>query len=74
MGLIIDEPRIASARFTQTASIVIIPRGAFEKRLERINPFVRGLIKLMIYHIQKIWIYSSPDTEIEAIPQTVCSR
>lgn len=53
MGLIIDEPRMASARCTQTASIVIISKSAFENRLEKIDPFVRGLIKLMIYHIRK---------------------
>jgi len=53
MGLIIDEPRMASARCTQAASIIIISKGAFEKRLEGIDPFVRGLIKLMTYHIRK---------------------
>ena len=53
MGLIINEPRTASARCTQPASIVIISQGEFEDRLEKIDPFVRGLIKLMIHHIRK---------------------
>tara|TARA_B100001142_G_C14125597_1_gene574813 strand:- start:198 stop:557 length:360 start_codon:yes stop_codon:yes gene_type:complete len=53
MGLIIDEPRMASARCTKSASIIIISQGAFEDRLASIDPFVRGLIKLMIHHIRK---------------------
>ena len=52
MGLIVGEPRMASARCTQSASIIVISKGEFENRLEKVDPFVRGLIKLMVHHIR----------------------
>jgi CRP-like cAMP-binding protein len=57
MGLIVGQPRMASARCTQTAAIVVISSGEFEQRLEKIDPFVRGLIKLMVHHIRENFNY-----------------
>ena len=53
MGLIIGQPRMASARCKENASIIVITKGEFEQRLEKIDPFVRGLVKLMIHHIRE---------------------
>ena len=53
MGLIVGQPRMASARCTKNSSIIVISNGEFEQRLEKIDPFVRGLIKLMIHHIRE---------------------
>jgi CRP/FNR family cyclic AMP-dependent transcriptional regulator len=52
MGLIVGEPRMASARCTESSTIIVISKGEFDNRLEKIDPFVRGLIKLMVHHIQ----------------------
>ena len=51
MGLIVGQPRMASARCSQNATIIVITQSEFEKRLEKIDPFIRGLIKLMSHHI-----------------------
>ena len=52
MGLIVGEPRMASARCTKNSTIIVISKGEFDNRLEKVDPFVRGLIKLMIHHIR----------------------
>ena len=51
MGLIIGQPRMASARCSQNATIIVITQSEFERRLAKIDPFIRGLIKLMSHHI-----------------------
>tara|TARA_B100001142_G_C14275967_1_gene632821 strand:- start:1083 stop:1433 length:351 start_codon:yes stop_codon:yes gene_type:complete len=57
MGLIVGQPRMASARCSKNATIVVITQSEFEKRLEKIDPFIRGLIKLMSHHIRKNTTY-----------------
>jgi CRP-like cAMP-binding protein len=53
LGLIIGQPRMASARCKKNSTIVVITQGEFEQRLEKVDPFVRGLIKLMAHHIRE---------------------
>ena len=53
MGLIVGQPRMASARCTKNSTIVVISQSVFEQRLEKTDPFVRGLIKLMAHHIRE---------------------
>lgn len=48
MALIDDETRMASAKtFNGPAELLAIDRDTFKKRLEELDPFSRGLIKIL---------------------------
>ena len=48
MALIDDETRMASAKtFNGPADLLVIDRNTFKKRLEELDPFSRGLIKIL---------------------------
>jgi len=55
MALIDDQPRMASARAAgQNVDLIIITRKMFQKKLESSDPFVQGLVCILVHHVRSI--------------------
>lgn len=54
MALIDDKPRMASARSIDQTTVIVISRMTFRKKLEKTDPFVRGLLNIMVGNIRSI--------------------
>ena len=46
MGLVDDRPRMATARAKTGATLIIVSRAMFEKKLIKADPFIRGLLNI----------------------------
>ncbi len=53
MALIDSKPRMAAARCTKGATIIVVTRGMFDQKLTKADPFIRGLMKILVDHIRK---------------------
>ena len=47
MALIDNQPRMANARATKTTTIICVTRQMFDEKLNRADPFIRGLLKIL---------------------------
>jgi len=54
MALIDNQVRMASAKAVGPASILVVTRDAFVKRMTALDPFTRGLIKILADNIRSI--------------------
>ncbi len=54
MALIDSKPRMASARCSKGSTIIIVSRGTFEEKLTKSDPFIRGLLNILVNHIREI--------------------
>ncbi len=55
MALIDNQARMASAKaFEGNASVLVVTRDAFKKRMDALDPFTRGLIKILAENIRTI--------------------
>ena len=55
MALIDNEPRMASARAVEgPATLLVVTREMFQKKLVRLNPFTRGLIKILVDNVRNL--------------------
>jgi CRP-like cAMP-binding protein len=55
MALIDDQARMASAKAIEgQATVLVVTRDAFKKRMEALDPFTRGLIKILTENIRTI--------------------
>ena len=55
MALIDDQARMASAKAIEgTATVLVVTRDAFKKRMDMLDPFTRGLIKILTENIRTI--------------------
>ena len=48
MALIDNQPRSATARVKGNAVVVTVTKGMFEKKLKNTDPFVRGLLRILV--------------------------
>ena len=46
MGLVDDRPRMATARAKTGATLIIVSRAMFDKKLIKADPFIRGLLNI----------------------------
>ena len=46
MGLVDDRPRMATARAKTGATLIIVSREMFDKKLTKTDPFIRGLLNI----------------------------
>ncbi len=53
MALIDSKPRMAAARCSKGATIIVVTRGMFEKKLTKADPFIRGLLNILVDHIRR---------------------
>jgi len=55
MALIDDQARMASAKAVEgPATVLVVTRDAFKKRMDTLDPFTRGLIKILSENIRTI--------------------
>lgn len=54
MALIEDKSRMASARAAngKAVEVLVISREVFQKKLDRLDPFTKGLIKILSDHVR----------------------
>jgi len=53
MGLIDNKPRMASARATKASTVVIVSEGMFREKLSKADPFIRGLLNILVDTIRR---------------------
>lgn len=54
MALIDDQPRMATAKAVGDAAVVIIGRDAFRDKLDKADPFIRGLLNIFVRNIRNL--------------------
>ena len=54
MALIDGKPRAASARAAGGCTVVVINRANFQHRLQKSDPFVQGLLKILVQTVRRM--------------------
>ena len=54
MALIDNQPRMATARAAETTTLIFVSRMMFEQKMTRADPFVRGLLKILVGNIRSL--------------------
>ena len=57
MGVIEHKPRMASARCMSDATVIALSESEFEARVEKADPFIRALLRILS---QTCLLYTSP--------------
>ncbi|MBI2584595.1 MAG: cyclic nucleotide-binding domain-containing protein [Rhodospirillales bacterium] len=52
MALIDSKPRMASARASKGSTIIVVTRDMFEQKLNKTDPFIRGLLNILVENIR----------------------
>lgn len=52
MALIDSKPRMASARASKGSTIIVVSRDMFEQKLNKTDPFIRGLLNILVNNIR----------------------
>ena len=52
MALIDSEPRMAGARASKGSTLIVVNRATFEQKLNKADPFIRGLLNILVNHIR----------------------
>lgn len=52
MALIDAKPRMASARASKGSTIIVVTRAMFDQKLNSSDPFIRGLLNILVNHIR----------------------
>jgi CRP-like cAMP-binding protein len=53
MALVDDKPRMAMARAVEATAVVIISESMLENKLSKADPFIRGLLKLLVRNLRE---------------------
>lgn len=54
MSLIDDHPRMATARVTEPTTVIVVTEQMFLQKLEKSDPFIRGLMNIMAETIRNM--------------------
>lgn len=54
MGLVDDQPRMASARAVKQTVLISVGREAFKQKLAKTDPFIRGLLTIFVRNIRAL--------------------
>ena len=54
MGLVDDQPRMASARAADCTVLISVGRDAFKQKLAKTDPFIRGLLTIFVRNIRAL--------------------
>ncbi len=52
MALIDSKPRMATARASKGATIILVNRVMFEQKLNKADPFIKGLLNILVNHVR----------------------
>lgn len=47
MALLDDKPRMATARASQSATVIVVTEQMFQHKLDKADPFIRGLMHIL---------------------------
>ena len=53
IALIDSQPRMAMARCKKGSTIIVVTRAMFEKKMNKADPFIRGLLNILVSHIRR---------------------
>ena len=54
MALIDSQPRMAGARAKKGSTVVLVSRAMFEQKLNKADPFIKGLLNIFVQHIRTL--------------------
>ncbi len=54
MALIDNQPRMAMARAAEVTTLIFVSRMMFEQKMVKADPFVRGLLKILVGNIRSL--------------------
>jgi CRP-like cAMP-binding protein len=54
MALIDSKPRMAAARASKGSTIIIVTRAMFEQKLDKADPFIKGLLNILSDNIRSL--------------------
>jgi len=54
MALIDNAPRMAAARAVDQTTLVVITRDSFSHKLDKADPFMRGLMNIFVKNIRRM--------------------
>ena len=54
MALIDSKPRMAMARCSKGSTIIVVSRAMFEQKLAKSDPFIRGLLNILVNNIREL--------------------
>jgi len=54
MALMDDNPRGATARARSGGALIIVSRQMFEAKMKKADPFLRGLLNIMVDHVRRM--------------------
>ncbi len=54
MALIDSKPRMAGARASKGSTVIVITRAMFEEKLHKADPFIRGLLNILVDNIRSM--------------------
>lgn len=54
MALIDEQPRMASARAVEMTTVFVVTRMAFEAKLSKADPFIRGLLNIFASNLRDL--------------------
>ena len=54
MALIDSKPRMAMARASKGSTIIVVNKEMFDEKLKSIDPFIRGLLNILVDHIRSM--------------------
>lgn len=54
MALIDGKPRMATARAKEMCTVIIVSQQAFQEKLQKADPFIRGLLKIFVNNIRQM--------------------
>ncbi len=54
MALIDSKPRMAMARCSKGSTIIVVNRAMFDEKMKKSDPFIRGLLNILVSNIREI--------------------
>ena len=54
MALVDSKPRMANARASKGSTIIVVTRGMFEQKMSKADPFIKGLLNILVDNIRTI--------------------
>lgn len=67
MALLDDSPRMASARSVKGGRAIVISRQMFEAKMDKTDPFIRGLLNILADNLRRI---SRGQAEVQETPSS----
>ena len=67
MALIDDEPRMASAIVADTCVCIVITHAVFQKKLNDLDPFLSGVLRILVENIRSIQAAKQTSQGLESI-------